>query len=780
MSTQASSTDTIDLLAIFRKVLAKWWWFAITVTISLAAAVAYIKTTPKVYQVQALMLMGERSRNAFGNQEEFLKGTSYLRSSAELEDKVAVMTSRSNVTKTLKRLNFEVSYFERANFLTTEKYDYPPFHVVLDTVAVQVISLPVYVEVDRDRGVYRVKAKGERVFLYNVKEQTVLDEVLPEYEVDQEVPIGQPFVARNLSFAIDFPADRSYDKDTKYFFTVTSLEDLVVDYRSATTASPLSKESNIVVLQLKGEVIRKQRAFLNKLMETYIEGELYKQQQKGLKTINFIDDQIGSVSDSLRRSESSMASFRGASGGMMSATTTSDALFQERSRLEDERSSLQRRREYCASILDKIRSSSDLRNVPAPTSSGIDDPAMNNLVIEITKLSSELAALNLTTVKSNPAIISMERKLTNLTSTLAQNAESLVRQADMSLAEVDRRLGRIGYEFNKLPENERKLGVLERKFKLNESLYNYLMEKRAEAGIAIASDQVDKSVVDEARMEGRKAIAPNKKVVLGGALFIGLFIPLGLILVRDFFNDRVTDLEELKRFTAIPVLATIPSSKRKRIVKEDQRSRLTEAFRTARINLQYLNADRPRQVIGLTSSTSGEGKTFCSVNLATVMALSGKRTLLLDADLRRPNVGRTMDMSDEGVGLSTWLIGECTLDAMIKKTDIEGLEVITAGPIPPNPLELIEDPRFGDLIAQLRARYDQIVIDASPLGLVSEYVIVMRHLDLSLFVVRERYTKRGSLRFMNELVQERKIERVDILLNDVKDMHANGYGYYTK
>ena len=779
MTTQRSA-DTIDLRAIFRKLLAKWWWFAITLTLSVGAAVAYIKTTPKAYMVQSMMIMGDHSRNTFGAQEEFLKGQSYLRSSADLEDKIAVLTSRANITKTLRRLDFEISYFERKNFLTLEKYDYPPFHVTMDTVAVQVVGIPIYVSVDREAGTYRVRAKGKRIFLYNLKDRITLDEVIPVYEVDQEARIGEPFVANHLSFSIDFPADRTYEEDTEYFFKLSTLDDLVMDYRSTTSASPLGKESNIVVLQLRGEVVNKQKAFLNKLMETYIEGELYKQQQKGLKTINFIDNQIDNVSDSLRRSESSMASFRGASGGMMSATTTSDVLFQERSRLEDERSAIQRRRDYCASILEKLRSSSDLRNVPAPTSAGVDDPAMNNLVIEITKLSAELAALNLTTVRTNPAVIAMERKLSNLSASLMQNAESLVRQADISLSEMDRRLARIGAEFNRLPENERRLGNIERKFKLNESLYNYLMEKRAEAGIAIASDQVDKAVVDEARMEGRKAVAPDKKVVLGGALFIGLFIPIAIILVRDFFNDRINDLDELKRATAIPVMAMIPAAKRKRVQADDHKTRLAEAFRTARINLQYLNADRARQVVGITSSSSGEGKTFCAVNMATIMALSGKRTLLIDADMRRPNVARTMDLKDTGPGLSTWLIGECAIDDLVRPSDIPGLDVISAGPIPPNPLELIESHRLADLLTAMRGRYDQIVIDASPMGLVSEYVILMRHVDVNLYVVRERYTKRGSLRFINELVQERKAERVDLLLNDVKGEGDNGYGYYSK
>ncbi|HMC97418.1 MAG TPA: Wzz/FepE/Etk N-terminal domain-containing protein, partial [Flavobacteriales bacterium] len=641
--------DTIDLRAIFKKLAHRWWWFLITVTLCLAAGVAYIKTTPKQFVVQAVMLMGEKSRTNFGAQEEFIKGTSYLSSSADLEDKVSVLTSRTNMKRTLRRLDFGISYFETTNFLTLERYEYPPFIVKLDTVAIQVVGVPVHVSVDRTAGTYRVRSHSSNVRLYNVEKQEVLDDFIADYDIDQTTPIGKAFVGDHLSFTIDFPADREYRSRSEYFFVINGLEDLVVDYRGKCQAEPLSKESNIVMLRITGEVVTKERAFMNKLMESYIEGELYKQQQKGLKTINFIDGQIGSVADSLTKVESSMEGFRGTSGGMMNAASTSDALFQERSRLEDERSLIMRRRTYCSSVLEKIRSSSDLRNVPAPSSSGIDDPVLNNLVIEITRLSADLAALNLTTVKSNPTVIAMERKIKNLTGSLEQTAESLVQQAEISLADVNARLGRINYQFAQIPENERNLVNIERKFKLSDNLYNYLMEKRAEAGIAIASDQVDKVVVDDARMEGRKHVSPDKKIVLGGALLLGLLLPVLIILVKDFFNDRIADVDDLKRATGLPLLALIPTSKRKRVLPDEPKSMVAEAFRTARINLQYLNANVQRQVVGLTSTSSGEGKTFCAVNLATVLALSGKRTLLIDADMRRPNVLKTMDMPD-GVG----------------------------------------------------------------------------------------------------------------------------------
>jgi len=775
-----TSNDTIDLRAITRKITAKWWWFFITIPICVALGLAYLLTTPKQYMVQSVMLLGEKKRSGFSDNDEFIKGTSYLGNATELEDKVALLTSHKIITSTLQRLGFGITYYETNLFKTIEWYNYPPFIVKLDSVAVQVIDIPIHVSVDRAAKTFRVRAKGTNVRLYNVQTQQVLPESLPEYEIDQTAPFDSTFIGDHLSFKIDFPADRNYDKNSDYFFLLNSLEDLVTSYRNSVIAEQLSKESNIVNLSIQVEVVEKGETFLNKMMETYIESELDKQQKKGKKTIAFIDGQIGTVADSLEKVESSMQNFRGSSNSMMSAASSSDALYQDRSRLEDERSLIVRRRNYCASVLEKIRSSSDLRNVPAPSSSGIDDPVLNNLVIEITRLAADLAVQNLQTgARSNPTVIAMERKIKNLTASLAQTAESLVEQADFSLTEVNRRLGGINYQFSELPKQERELVNIERKFKLSDNLYNYLMEKRAEAGIAIASDQVDKSIVDQARMRGMKHVSPSKGKILGGAFFLGLLLPMGLILIRDIVRDRIDDMDELKRLSKLPILAAIPASKRKRVLPDEPKSLLAESFRTARVNLQYLNANSQRQVIGFTSSSSGEGKTFCALNLATVMAQSGKRTIIVDADMRRPNLLKSLDMT-EGIGLSTWLIGEAKMDQLVRPTDIPGLDVIGAGPIPPNPLDLAESPRMAELMTGLRSRYDHVIVDASPLGLVSEYVMIMQLVDVTLYVVREGRTGRNALRMINAMVDEQKVHNVDLLLNGVKHQAGDGYGYYTK
>jgi capsular exopolysaccharide synthesis family protein len=776
MATNPAS-DIIDLRATVRKLLARWWWFVITGAVAFACGIAYLKVTPKSYMVQATILMGEGGKPGFGQKEDFLKGMSLVKGSSQLDDDIGIMTSRTNIRKTLQRLDFGVVYYETADFMTQERYEFPPFRVTLDSVAVLVSDIPIHVQVDRAAKTYRVTAEGENVMLYNVEQQELMSGFLPEYEVDQTVPIGQPFSAPHLSFRIDFPEDREYDGKSDYFFRIMSLEAQYMNYASRLVVEEPESDGHMVRLSLVGTSPGKESKFINKLMETFIEGELRKQQDKGIKTIDFIDTQIDTVAGTLQEAENEIADTRVVAGLSGSADGTSEALYRERSQLEDQISVVRRKRSYCASVIEKLRSSDD-SNFPPP--SGFEDPVLNSLILDITRLSADLSALRMQSGgRSNPTVTAMERRRKNMLSTLQQTTENILKEADITLDDLRGRLGRINYSLSRIPEDSKQLGIKQRKFNLSESLYNYLMEKRAEAGIAIASDQIDKVVIDEASIKGGGSIGPQKKMVLATALLIGLLIPVIVILVRDFFNDSIANIDELKRASNLPVLAMIPASKRKRVLPDEPKSMLAEAFRTVRINLQYLNANVPRQVLGFTSSSSGEGKTFCAVNLASVMAISGKRVLLIDADMRRPNVARTMEMAD-GPGLSTWLIGEAGIEAVTRKSDIPGLDVISAGPIPPNPSELAEDPRMGELISTMRQRYDHIIIDASPVGLVSEYVVLIGHLDVSLYVVRERKTRRSALRLINEMVANGKVGRVDLIMNDVKTEKAQGYGYYTK
>ncbi|MBK7114276.1 MAG: hypothetical protein IPH60_17780 [Flavobacteriales bacterium] len=285
----SATSDTIDLRSVFRKIRAKWWLFLLTVPMCVGAALFYLKTTPKKYEVQSVLLLGEKKRSGFGDNSEFIKGTSYLSNSTELEDKITVLTSNRIMTSTLQRLGFGITYFETKYFKTQEHYTYPPFFIRLDSVAVRA-----------DRSAHPCFRGYSIAYLPRVLQRQECSAVqrghprsaagvVADLRVGPDRPDGFNVHWRPHELLINFPEDRTYDPKSDYYFVLNSLQDLVTSYRNSTAAVELSDKSNVVYLSLQVEVVNKGVDFLNKLMETYIEFELDKQQRKGVNTIEFID-----------------------------------------------------------------------------------------------------------------------------------------------------------------------------------------------------------------------------------------------------------------------------------------------------------------------------------------------------------------------------------------------------------------------------------------------------------------------------------------------------------
>lgn len=770
----ANQNDSIDIKAFLRKVLKMWWLFAITLVLAGAGAVWYIKTTPKEYEVSGVMLMSDTKRNSFGSRgEDFIKGASYLSSQAGLDDEVSVLTSFTNVLNTVRQLDFGTTYYRERNFLTREVYEDKPFIIRLDT-GLQVTGVLVEVKPDLSEGTYRVIAKGKNVHLFNAGLQQPVDNFLEKLDVDQTVKVGTPFRSPHLNFTIQFDPTYRQDGKERYFFLSASNPDVAARYRAKTTVTPLGDESNIITISTTGEDTKKESDYLNTLMQTYIKGEQDKQNDKGKRTIAFIDDQLNRSMGNLEIAEGNLQNVQSSAGGLVgSAGDRGAAVFNDLSRLKDDQGKARSKLDYLSELITHM--GTDDEGVPSTISAAnVGAPSLSNLIDKYNQDVNELATRRLTERQQSAPTIALARKVQTERNQIIQSAQDARRGAQLELDQITQRVNQLEYQLNQLPQSNRQVTIATRKYELNASINTYLMEKRYEAEIAVNSDQVDKYIIDPARVKDGGPVSPKKSKALGVALAIGLLLPLLFILVRDMFNDRIMDLEELKRLSPIPVLSTVPMSKSERIKSMEDKSVLAEAFRTARINLHYLNSSMDRQLVGITSSTSGEGKTFCAVNLATVMALGSKRTVIVDADMRKPKVHERFGM-ELGTGLSTYLIGEAGIDQIIRRTDVPGLEVITAGPIPPNPLELFERPALAELFQQLRKRYDQIIVDASPMGVVSEFKILAQQLDLTLYVVRQGTTRRAMLKPVNELYRAEKLKQVDLLFNGVKA--GEGYGY---
>jgi capsular exopolysaccharide synthesis family protein len=562
----------------------------------------------------------------------------------------------------------------------------------------------------------------------------------------------------------------------KYYFMVHDLGAMTESYTENLDIKPIARDSKMVEITIKGQVPDKEAAFVNTLLDVYLKNEVEKRTQLGLKTIEFIDQQLEGVSSELKSVEASLESFR-SQNNVLDISATAENLSKNLERLETDRSKLDIKLRYYESIASSLNSD-NLTGIESPSTFGLEDPLLNSMLMELSKMNQERTGLKYSTKEGNPVTEVLDLKIANHKKALLENVNSFMGATNKALAELDRQIAKVEGTVARLPGSERQLVNIQRRFEFNDNVYNYLLEKRAEAGIAIASNTSEKTIVDRAKQIGSGPVSPNRKLVLIGSIALAFMFAFGVIIAKDFFTDSITTVEELEATTPIPTIGSIAHGSRKdrsTTLVAHSKNEIGESFRSLRVNLQYLTHDMKDSVIGVTSSIASEGKTFCSINLAASLALSGRRTVIIDADMRKPRIASHFHLKNDS-GLSTFLIGHHTLDEVIKPTLVEGLDVITSGPVPPNPLDLIALPAMEELINELKGRYDTVIIDSPPVGIVSEYIILLKYTDSNIYVVRANHTSRAHLEKINKMFKERKIKNVSILFNDVRTQ-MNGYRY---
>jgi len=765
----------LDLRALIGKLISRWYIFVIALLVMLPAAWLYLATTDNVYKIRASLLLDSPGQGGMEG-EKFMKGMELLGSSNEIEDEIGILKSYHIVGTALRKLDFGVSYHEKRNFKAVEVYGEPfPFTIELDSTANQIVGVPIYIERTSAK-TFSLHASGENAGTYNFSTGKSGSSI-KNVDIHSVWFSNEPFVHENLKFSVKFNEPFEVGNDEgRYYFVIHDLGAMTEAYTENLDIKPIARDSKMVEISIKGQVPDKEVAFINTLLDFYLKNEVEKRTQLGLKTIEFIDQQLEGVSSELKTVEASLESFR-SQNNVLDISVTAENLSKNLERLETDRSKLDIKLRYYESISNSLNSD-NLSGIESPSTFGLEDPVLNSMLLELSKMNQERTGLKYSTKEGNPVTEVLDLKIANHKKALLENVNSFIGATNRALADLDRQIAKVEGTVSRLPGSERQLVNIQRRFEFNDNVYNYLLEKRAEAGIAIASNTSEKTIVDRAKQMGSGPVSPNRRLILIAAVAVGFMFAFGLIIAKDFFTDSISTVEELEATTIIPHLGTIAHGSRRdrsTTVVAHSKNEIGESFRSLRVNLQYLTHGLQDTVIGVTSSIASEGKTFCSINLAASLALSGRKTVIVDADMRKPRVASHFHLKND-VGLSTYLIGHNTLEEVIKPTLIEGLDVVTSGPIPPNPLDLIALPSMEELIEELKKEYDTVIIDSPPVGYVSEYIILMKYTNSNIYVVRANYTSRAHLEKINRLYKDHKIKNVSILFNDARTP-MNGYRY---
>lgn len=753
--------ETIDIKKYIFKFLHNWYWFAISGILGLAIAFLINRYSTPTYQTNTSVIVQEKG-DAFGGIESIIQEFGAYKKALKknVENQIGILQSYTLTYETLKELNYRISYFGEGRVSTREIYQNQcPFEVVLDSSFQQLEYQPVFITFKTaDECTIEIHDIYDTPLTKTLKLNEVFQNEHFKFSINvRDSLIDDNFIGRNFSFYIN-----NYNR-------------MANAYMKALTVEAVFEKGTVLSLTKTGSIPEKEVHFLNKLIAVFIDKDLREKNISTRKTLEFIDNQLAAIVDSLRLAESNLQNFR-LNNRIVDLSKEGISLLEKLEETQARKSILDIRMKYYEYLLSYIEDKKDFQNVITPSVIGIQDMLLNKLVQQLSELYAERSVIEYSARANNPSLDVVNLKINNTLDALIENVNNVIEGARIEMVEVDSEIKKLDKHIQKLPITERKLINIERKFELNDNIYNFLLEKRAEAGIMQASNIPDIKVLDKAIVANVLPIGPKKSLNFLIGLFLALMIPAGIIILKEFFNDKIVERKDIESNSKIPILGTVTHNTKESdlVVTKHGKSSITESFRSLRTNLQYFLEKSNKHVITINSTISGEGKTFCALNLASVIAISNKRTILVGLDLRKPKLHKVMDVHNEK-GMSTYLIGKSSLKEIIQKTTIENLDIIASGPIPPNPAELIEGQRMQDIIAELKETYDYIIIDTPPVALVADALLITRHADANIFVIRQNYSSKSVLKFVNDLHDEKKLTNLSLLLNDV-DV-ASGYGY---
>jgi len=682
------------------KILHFWPYLVVALVLGLAGAFVYNRYAQPVYKINSSLLVIENKGggSAMKNLDAVLMSGGLGGMTSTTDNELGIIQSFTLVDLALKELDFGVRITKLGQFSREEIYPHRGIVVEVDSFHPQLVDLSLRIEL-QGKGRYRITENGEEGHLYDPLRYTYKGEEAEPEMVTSDIrsasyAFGQWVEGKHHRFRLQV-LDAAALSGSNFSVEFRSHRALQDEYFGKVEVEPWKKMASLLYLTLEEVNIEKGKRYLNKLMEVYLRQNLELKNQTSLNTVGFIDRELSGISDSLQTTESRLEQFRSANR-TVNISSEGQVIFSRLEEYEKSRALEQGKLKYYDYLRNYLSENRPAGEVVSPSTMGVQDPVLIALIQELGKLSGERNAMAVGTRRSNPYLEQLDEKIRLTNSAIRENLRNLVQNSQILIRDLEGRIRSTEGLMSTLPRTERDLVNIKRKFTLNENLFVYLLQKRAEAGITMAANLPDARVIDAAKKE--KQVAPNKATnyVLGGLLglllpiaiilirdslqnkainyvlggLLGLLLPIAIILIRDSLQNALIDRQQIESVTRVPVLGVIGNNNKQTalVVLQHPKSVISESFRALRTNMQYINPGKEKQVVLITSSISGEGKTFISTNIASVLALSGKKTVLIGMDLRKPKIFNDFGLTNN-VGMSNYLIGKAEKEEIIQHTN---------------------------------------------------------------------------------------------------------------
>ena len=764
-----------NLAALWKIVVLHWYWIVLSTIVALGAAFGYLKYTRPVYASNMKILVKDedsRSRMYRGGQLA-LESMGVISNSNGFDNELEILTSSNISQRVIKSLKLYVSYELDGRLRNHELYKNNPY--IVDMPENQLVDLHSLIQLKIDRQGDGVHVAGE-IYVPRSKEPILFERSVKELPGSFNTPVGTITLQRNPGVGAELP------KQTMYA-TIMPLEYAAKAYGSRLSVSASSKTTTVAVLNYLDTQPERAIDYLNELFRSYNEDANEDKNEVALKTEEFLKNRISAIREELDATESNLESYK-KKNELINLTNDASNALNKLTEYQKEQVELETQLNLVTALLDYVDDPRNAFNV-VPSNLGLKDADMSNLLNKYNDYVLKRNRLLKSSSPENPYVKRLTAQLEEMWPTIRLSLKSVRENILTQKRSAEDQYNLFSRRVGEAPTQERSLNNIIRQQEIKVELYLMLLQKREENYISLNSTAAKARVIDDPRSTGQ--VSPKTKVILLGALVLGLCFPVGLIYLLGLLRYRIEGREDVEMLTKIPVLADIPLAPKSLdgelslAVRENSNDMMEEAFRGLRTNLRFVLSEK-ENVIACTSCIPGEGKTFISTNLAMSLALLGKRVIIVGLDIRKPRLVKLFGLSSDHRGITTFLSSNSgdfqDLDKQIHHAVLNpNLDVLPAGVIPPNPGELISREQLDHAIALLREHYDYVIVDTPPVGLVSDTLSAARVADMTIMVCRADYSPRNNFQLINALHHDNKMPKITLVLNGI-DLKKRKYGYY--
>ncbi|MCG4684368.1 GumC family protein [Bacteroides finegoldii] len=768
--TGVQSEEQINIQEILFRYLIHWPWFVVSVIVCVALAWGYLRLTTPVYNISATVLIKDEKKGGGANMSSELEKmglNGFVSSSSNIENEIEVLKSRTLAREVVSSLGLFVTYMDEDKFPNKELYRTSP--VLVSLTPQEADRLPQTMEIDmllQPAGAMDVQVKvGKKEYRKHL-------EKLPAVFPTDEGTVA--FFANNDTLSSLRPESVTTERHiTAYInrpFAVAK------GYAGSLSITPTSKATSVVTVSLKNSNTQRGKDYIDKLLEMYNINANNDKNEVAQRTAEFIDERIDIISKELGSTERDLENFKRSAG---ITDLTSEAQIALTGNVEYEKKRVENQTQINLVMdLKKYLQGSGYEVLPANV--GLQDAGVAGAIDRYNEMVAERKRLLRTSTESNPAIVNLTTSIRAMRSNIQTTLDATLKGLEITKADLIREASRYSRRISDAPTQERQFVSIARQQEIKSGLYLMLLQKREENAIVLAAIANNAKIIDEAQADSTP-ISPKRMTIFLAALVFGIGIPVGVIYLIGLTKFKIEGRADVEKLTSLPVVGDIPLADEKTgaiAVFENQNNLMSETFRNVRTNLQFM-LENGKNVILVTSTVSGEGKSFISANLAISLSLLGKKVVIVGLDIRKPGLNKVFNLPKKEYGITQFLTNSTVnLMDLVHHSDInKNLYILPGGTVPPNPTELLARDGLEKAVEILRKNFDYVILDTAPVGMVTDTLLIGRVADLSVYVCRADYTRKTEFTLINELAENNKLPNLCIVINGL-DLQKKKYGYY--